>query len=120
MNKTLHKTIFNKKRGCLVVVAENTHSDGKGGGTGKAAVSLGRTLAANHVGVAARSFSVLSFSLALALGTAVISASPAAAEGIAVDPSAARSQQPTLLQTGNGIPLVNIQTPTAAGVSVNQ
>ena len=120
MNKTLHKTIFNKKRGCLVVVAENTHGDGKGGGTGKAAVSLGRTLAATRLGVAARSFSVLSFSLALALGTAVISSSPAAAEGIAVDPSAARSQQPTLLQTGNGIPLVNIQTPTAAGVSVNQ
>ena len=120
MNKTLHKTIFNKKRGCLVVVAENTHSDGKGGGTGKAAVSLGRTLAATRLGMAARSFSVLSFSLALALGTAVISSSPAAAEGIAVDPSAARSQQPTLLQTGNGIPLVNIQTPTAAGVSVNQ
>ena len=120
MNKTLHKTIFNKKRGCLVVVAENTHGDGKGGGTGKATVSLGRTLAATHLGVAARSFSVLSFSLALALGTAVISSSPAAAEGIAVDPSAARSQQPTLLQTGNGIPLVNIQTPTAAGVSVNQ
>ena len=120
MNKTLHKTIFNKKRGCLVVVAENTHGDGKGGGTGKTVVSLGRTLAATRLGMAARSFSVLSFSLALALGTAVISSSPAAAEGIAVDPSAARSQQPTLLQAGNGIPLVNIQTPTAAGVSVNQ
>ena len=120
MNKTLHKTIFNKKRGCLVVVAENTHSDGKGGGTGKVAVSLGRTLVATRLGMVARSFSVLSFSLALALGTAVISSSHAAAEGIAVDPSAARSQQPTLLQTGNGITLVNIQTPTAAGVSVNQ
>lgn len=51
MNKTLHKTIFNKKRGCLVVVAENTHSDGKGGGTGKVAVSLGRTLVATRLGM---------------------------------------------------------------------
>ncbi|ATD65094.1 ESPR domain-containing protein [Neisseria weixii] len=29
MNKTLYKVIFNKKRGCMMVVAENTTHEGK-------------------------------------------------------------------------------------------
>lgn len=33
--------------------------------------------------------------------------------------NAPTSQQPTVLQTVNGLPQVNIQTPNASGVSVN-
>ncbi|WP_368501358.1 ESPR domain-containing protein, partial [Alysiella sp.] len=29
MNKTLYKVIFNKKRGCMMAVAENTKREGK-------------------------------------------------------------------------------------------
>jgi filamentous hemagglutinin len=38
---------------------------------------------------------------------------------IRADGNAPVDQRPTILQTGNAIPLVNIQTPSAAGVSRN-
>ncbi|NDC62381.1 MAG: filamentous hemagglutinin N-terminal domain-containing protein, partial [Betaproteobacteria bacterium] len=38
---------------------------------------------------------------------------------IRADASAPAEQRPTILQAGNGVPLVNIQTPSAAGVSRN-
>ena len=38
---------------------------------------------------------------------------------IRADTNAPADQRPTIHQTGNGVPLVNIQTPTAAGVSRN-
>ncbi|MCG7656600.1 filamentous hemagglutinin N-terminal domain-containing protein [Neisseriaceae bacterium CCUG 44465] len=52
----------------------------------------------------------------MALGTASISH----AQGIVADKNAPKTQQATILQTGNGTPQINIQTPTSAGVSVNQ
>ncbi len=38
---------------------------------------------------------------------------------VIVDPSAPGNQRPTVLQTTNGLPQINIQTPSAAGVSRN-
>ena len=59
----------------------------------------------------------VAFALMLSLGTAQIL--PAQAQVIA-DPSAPKSQQPTVLPTASGATQINIQTPSAAGVSMNQ
>jgi hypothetical protein len=45
--------------------------------------------------------------------------SPQAEAQIVADRSAPGNQQPTILQTASGLPQVNIQTPSAAGVSRN-
>ena len=61
-----------------------------------------------------RSFAL---ALALALGQAII---VLFAHGqVVADPGAPGNQRPTVLQAPNGVPLVNIQTPSAAGVSRN-
>lgn len=38
---------------------------------------------------------------------------------VVADPSAPGNQRPTILQTANGLPQINIQTPSGAGVSRN-
>ena len=118
MNKHRHKIVFNRTRGILMAVAETAIGQGKspgersggetGGGDGSLKTRSGCRL---HL-------DTLTFSLLLGFGSALIV--PAAAADIQADKSAPKSQQPVILQTGNGLPQVNIQTPTAHGVSVNQ
>ena len=57
-------------------------------------------------------FSLLTVAVALSLQTVVHAQ-------IHSDRNAPRNQQPTVLSSGNGVPVVNIQTPSTAGVSVN-
>ena len=115
MNKNLHKVIFNKKRNSVVVVAENTLREGKSigdsGGHGSGVASRG-----GH-GFAC---SLLSFSLIIASLSVAVLVPPVFAAGIEVDKTAPAAHQPVILQTGNGLPQVNIQTPSAGGVSVNE
>lgn len=116
MNKTLYRVIFNRKRGAVVAVAETTKREGKScadSGSGSVYVKSVSFIPTHSK---AFCFSALGFSLCLALGTVNI----AFADGIITDKAAPKTQQATILQTGNGIPQVNIQTPTLAGVSVNQ
>ena len=119
MNRTLYKVVFNKHRNCMMAVAENAKREGKNTADTQAA-GISPNDIAGFTGFI-HSISVISFSLSLLLGSALILTSPSAnAQGIVADKSAPVQQQPTILQTGNGIPQANIQTPTAAGVSVNQ
>ena len=119
MNRTLYKVVFNKHRNCMMAVAENAKREGKNTADTQAA-GISPNDISGFTGFI-HSISVISFSLSLLLGSALILTSPSAnAQGIVADKSAPVQQQPTIMQTGNGIPQANIQTPTAAGVSVNQ
>ena len=116
MNKNLFKVIFNKKRGQMMAVAENTVRDGKSTADTTAASSRVITSAA----VKLAGIPVLVFSILVGFGLCTLIVNPSRAEVVHADPSAPKNQQPTILQTANGTPQINIQTPSKAGVSINQ
>ncbi|MFN3809115.1 MAG: filamentous hemagglutinin N-terminal domain-containing protein [Roseateles asaccharophilus] len=107
MNRLQYRIVFNKQRGQLMAVAETANSQSKSSGQSparrrrrapRAMAALGTLLLAGGVGLG----------------------SPGAVWAqIRPDASAPKNQQPTVLTTANGTPLVNIQTPSAAGVSRN-
>lgn len=125
MNKNLHRVVFNKARGIRMVVQETAASDGKAGnGSTQVAragsdmssangVHWGRALLRDmsliHVGAAAQAAGLLALTLGVQASFAQIIA----------DPSAPNRQRPTVLESANGTPTVNIQTPSAGGVSRN-
>ncbi|MGJ0481060.1 hemagglutinin repeat-containing protein [Pantoea agglomerans] len=107
MNKNLYRVVFNKARGLLMVVADIAGA-GRAGALSSPA-GIARTLSQRVCKV-----NGVSFALLLALGTI----QPVQA-GIIADGSAPGGQQPTIINSANGTPQVNIQTPSAAGVSRN-
>ena len=108
MNKNKFRVVFNKARGLMMVVAENVGS---------------HSSTNNHIApitpcpVIIATLRPLAFSLLIMSGLAM-STDHACADIIA-DPNAATHQRPIVDETANGLPLVNIQTPSAAGVSRN-
>ncbi len=103
MNKNLYRIVFNKARGMLMVVADIARS-------GRASSARSSGIGHTHSRLIGK-IGALSFSLWLAMGVVT----PVHAN-IVADGSALPGQQPTLLQSANGTPQVNIQTPSAAGV----
>jgi filamentous hemagglutinin len=116
MNKNLYRIIFNKKRGQLMAMAEISSSQGKG--------QVGES-GANYL-LSDSKLAVWMNAVALAVTCAVgaigfiasLLPRPAFAQVVA-NRNAPANQQATVLQTANGLPQINIQTPNSAGVSVN-
>jgi len=106
MNKNLYRIVFNKARGMLMVVADIARS-------GRAGSSRSSGIGHNHSRLVGK-VSALSFSLWLAMGVV-----HTAQADIIADAGAPKNQQPTVLNSANGTTQVNIQTPSAAGVSRN-
>lgn len=114
MNKNLFRIIFNKQRGQLMVVAEIASSQGM--------VASGETNDSSRTAQtdASAAFHTLRFAVLCALGAVFWVLPPLSSHAqVVAYRNAPGNQQPTVLQTANGVPQVNIQTPSAAGVSRN-
>ncbi|MBB4223937.1 two-partner secretion domain-containing protein [Variovorax guangxiensis] len=107
MNRHLHRIVFNAARGMRMVVQETATSTGKG--SNKATKSG----AGPSTGAAVLSSVLISAALASALA-----ATPAHAQIVGA-PNVPGNLRPTVLTAPNGVPLINVQTPSAAGVSRN-
>ncbi|MEG1770536.1 MAG: filamentous hemagglutinin N-terminal domain-containing protein, partial [Comamonas sp.] len=93
MNQHFHRVIFNRARGLWMAVQETAHA-----GHGAASSTC----------------------LAAVATLTLLLAAPAGLAQIIADPSAPGQQRPTVLNSANGTPTVQIQTPSAAGVSRNR
>ncbi|SDN20953.1 filamentous hemagglutinin family N-terminal domain-containing protein, partial [Janthinobacterium sp. OK676] len=116
MNKNLYRIIFNKRRGQLMVVAENASSQGKAA-KGEGGLDSGVFDGDGGGGINGR-LRPLALAIFGALGMVSFVAGPAMGQ-IVADPNAPGRQRPTVVQSANGVTQVNIQTPSAAGVSRN-
>lgn len=111
MNSNSYRIVFNRARGQFMAVSETASSQNKGKGEHHSPTNSAQTGNERWPGTAC---SVMAMSIWLSMG-----ALPAAHAQIIADPTASASQRPTVLLDSTGRPLVNIQTPSAAGVSRN-
>ena len=122
MNKKHYKVIFSQVLNQLVVVSELAKSKGKATSENIESAEIKTTLKAIALSTLFGTLTPVHFSIMLALGFVFVSPAALANADMAIraDKSAPGNQQPTVLQTANGLPQVNIQTPSAGGVSRNQ
>ena len=98
-----------------MAVAENTIREGKS----TADSTAGSTAIMNST-IKIAGLPVLAWSILLGFGLCTLVIDSSRAGSIHADTSAPKNQQPTILQTANGTPQINIRTPTKGGVSINQ
>ncbi|WP_281661652.1 two-partner secretion domain-containing protein, partial [Microvirgula aerodenitrificans] len=104
MNKNLYRVVFSRARGLFVVVAERVTGQHKTSAQSPASGPGRRVVTLRPIG--------------LALLAAFGGIAPVHGQ-IVADPGAPKNQQPTIVNSANGTPQVNIRTPSAAGVSRN-
>ena len=124
MNHHLHRIIFNARRGQLMVVGETASASGSSArGEGACSNRAGRqgSGGGDDRGSAPTAPSRIQLAVLMAWGMLVwgLPALHGAQAQIKADPNAPGNQRPTILSTANGLAQVNIQTPSAAGVSRN-
>jgi len=105
MNRQCYRLVFNTLRNLLMPVAELTGSYQRSASTRPGAGQARPCCWAWRP---------------LALALLLLSLPGAALAQILADPAAPAGQRPTILNTASGAVQINIQTPTAGGVSMNQ
>ncbi|MDS7942381.1 filamentous hemagglutinin N-terminal domain-containing protein, partial [Acinetobacter sp. V110_1] len=120
MNKNRYRIIFSHARGMFIAVAEIVKSKTKQAGQSQGAAGTDSTTV-SVLPIHYKKLNPLNFAVIGCLGALVISLpmSSVAETQIIADKGAPTSQQPTILTSANGTTQVNIQTPSAGGVSRN-
>ena len=128
MNTSLYRIVFNKARGCMMAVSELASSNAKGkdkscnaGGSGSRSSRHQATGddEAGTFGFSKPALKAINSLVLLAMMVPTLTAPMGAYAQVRSDPNAPGNQRPTILNSANGLPQVNIQTPNANGVSRN-
>ena len=120
MNKNRYRIIFSHARGMFIAVAEIVKSKTKQAGQSQGTMETG-SVTSSVPPIHYKKLNPLNFAVIGYLGALVISLPMSSVAGtqIIADKGAPTSQQPTILNSANGTTQVNIQTPSAGGVSRN-
>ncbi|MGY6771812.1 two-partner secretion domain-containing protein [Gallibacterium sp. ZY190522] len=114
MNKHLYRIIFSKRLQRLVVVSEIATREGKAKHQGRHCSSASLSQRPHW------KLPALTIGLYSLLGFFYLTSAHADELQIRADNTAPKNQQPIVLQTANGLPQVNIQTPNDKGLSHNK
>ena len=121
MNKNRFRVIYSQARGMFIAVAEIVKSRTKTAGQSSAASDLDSDHISSNLLNVYKKLNPLNFAVVSVLGAVIytVPLSSIANTQIIADKTAPNSQQPTIINSSNGVTQVNIQTPSAGGVSRN-